>query len=622
MEEYKAKEIQVLEDIEAVRMRPAMYIGDTDKRGLHHLVFEVVDNSIDEAMVGFCNRIDVIIHKDESITVKDNGRGIPIDEHPIEKRPAVEVVMTTLHAGGKFNHKAYKVSGGLHGVGVSVVNALADWLEVEITREHKVYHQRYEIGKPVTSLKIINELSELDDGTTVSFHPDPQVFQQIRFSFDILSERIRELAFLNPGILLTILDERTEKKHEFTYKGGIVEFINFLNSDKTVLHPPIYFHQEKEGIDVEVALQYTDTYTENIFAYANSINTKEGGTHLAGFKSGITKAITSYAKEHNLTKEIEIVGDDTREGLTAVVAVKIADPQFEGQTKTKLGNPEAKGVVESLSTTYFSAYYEQNPTDAEKAIKKILSASKSRIAAQKARDLTRKKELFERSPLPGKLADCSEDNPDIAELYIVEGDSAGGSAKQGRDRKFQAILPIKGKILNVEKATEEKILSSEEIKAIMKAIGIGEENIRYKKIIIMTDADIDGSHIRTLLLTLFYRRAKELVESGYIYVAQPPLYKIKHKKKIIYAHLEADMNEKIKGLDPQPEIQLFKGLGEMNPDELFFTTMDPQTRLLKQITLEDAVEADKTFTILMGEKVEPRRQFIEENAKYVENLDV
>lgn len=622
MTKYKAEEIQVLQDIEAVRRRPAMYIGDTDKLGLHHLVFEVVDNSVDEAMIGTCDRIDVIIHNGESITVKDNGRGIPVDEHPTEKRPGVEVVMTTLHAGGKFDHKVYKVAGGLHGVGLSVVNALSDWLEVEITREHKVYHQRYEAGQPVTPLKIIRESEELSDGTTITFHPDHQIFPQIKFSFDLLAERLRELAFLNKDILLTLQDERTKKRHEFCYKGGIVEFIKFLNNEKNVLHPPIYFHQEKEGVDVEVALQYTTAYSENIFAYANNINTKEGGTHLVGFKAGLTRAITGYAKEHNLLRNTEIIGDDTREGLTAVISIKISDPQFEGQTKTKLGNSEVKGIVESLTNTYLSMYYEENPQFAENVIRKIISASKSRIAAQKARELTRKKDVLEHSPLPGKLADCSEQNPERAELYIVEGDSAGGSAKQGRDRTFQAVLPIRGKILNVEKASEDKIFSSEEIKAIIKAIGVGEEKIRYNKIIIMTDADIDGSHIRTLLLTLFYRRVKDLVEKGYIYVAQPPLYKITHKKKVFYAYSEEELNEKIKELDPKPELQLYKGLGEMNPDELFNTTMNPKTRVLKQITLEDAVEADKTFTILMGDKVEPRRQFIEENAKYVENLDV
>ncbi len=620
--EYRAEEIKVLEDIEAVRKRPAMYIGDTDKRGLHHLVFEVVDNSIDEAMVGYCDHINVTIHKGEEITVIDNGRGIPVDEHPTEKKPGVEVVMTTLHAGGKFDHKVYKVAGGLHGVGVSVVNALSDWLEVEVTRDGKVYHQRYEHGNVVTPLKIIREGEELEVGTKIRFYPDPEVFSNIKFSFDLLAERLRELAFLNKGTSLHLIDERTGKSHKFFYEGGIAEFIDFLNKEKNVLHPPVYFHQEKDEIDVEVALQHTDSYSENIFTYANNIDTKEGGTHLIGFKAGLTRTITSYAKEHNLVKNAEIVGDDTREGLTAVISVKLSDPQFEGQTKTKLGNSEVKGIVESLTNTHLSLYYGENPRSAESVIKKILQASRSRVAAQHARELTRRKGILDNSPLPGKLADCSERDPARSELYIVEGDSAGGSAKQGRERTFQAILPIKGKILNVEKASEDRILGSEEIRAIIKAIGIGEEKLRYHKIIIMTDADVDGAHIRALLLTLFYRHAKEIVINGHIYIAQPPLYRIKHRKKTSYAYSEEELNEAIKDLDPKPDIQMYKGLGEMNPDELFKTTMDPENRVLKQITLEDLVEAETTFTTLMGDKVEPRRQFIEENAKYVENLDV
>ncbi len=621
--EYRAEEIKVLQDIEAVRKRPAMYIGDTDKRGLHHLVFEVVDNSIDEAMVGYCDSIEVIIHKGEEITVKDNGRGIPVDEHPTEKRPGVEVVMTVLHSGGKFDNKIYKVAGGLHGVGISVVNALSDYLEVEVTREGKTYHQKYEQGNVATSLKIIKEEEGLENGTKIHFHPDPQIFSKINFSFDLLAERLRELAFLNKGTSLSLIDERTEgKSHKFFYKGGIAEFVDFLDKEKNVLHPPIYFHEEKDGVDVEVSLQYTDAYSENIFTYANNINTEEGGTHLAGFKTGLTRVITSYAKEHNFLKNAEIIGDDTREGLTAVVSVKLSVPQFEGQTKTKLGNSDVKGIVDSLTNANLSLYYGENPRFAENIIKKILQASRSRVAAHHARELTRRKGILDNSPLPGKLADCSEHDPERSELYIVEGDSAGGSAKQGRDRTFQAILPIKGKILNVEKASEDKILSSEEIRAIIKAVGIKEEKIRYNKIIIMTDADIDGSHIRTLLLTLFYRHAKEIVKNGNIYIAQPPLYRVRHKKKTSYVYSEEELNEVIKDLDPKPDIQRYKGLGEMNPDELFNTTMDPENRVLKQITLEDLVEAETTFTILMGDKVEPRRQFIEENAKYVETLDV
>ena len=442
--EYRAEEIKVLQDIEAVRKRPAMYIGDTDKRGLHHLVFEVVDNSIDEAMVGYCDRIDVIIHKGEEITVIDNGRGIPVDKHPTEKKPGVEVVMTVLHSGGKFDHKVYKVAGGLHGVGVSVVNALSDWLEVKITRESKVYHQRYECGNVVTPLKVISEGENLKSGTEIRLHPDPKIFSNIKFSFDLLAERLRELAFLNKGTSLHLIDERTGKSHEFFYEGGIAEFIDFLNKEKNVLHPPVYFHQEKDGIDVEVALQHTDSYSENIFTYANNIDTKEGGTHLIGFKAGLTRTITSYAKEHNLVKNAEITGDDTREGLTAVISVKLPDPQFEGQTKTKLGNSDVKGIVESLTNTHLSLYYGENPRSAESVIKKILQASRSRVAAQHARELTRRKGILDNSPLPGKLADCSERDPARSELYIVEGDSAGGSAKQGRERTFQAILPITG----------------------------------------------------------------------------------------------------------------------------------------------------------------------------------
>ncbi len=619
---YRAEEIKVLQGIEAVRKRPAMYIGDTGKRGLHHLVFEVVDNSIDEAMVGFCDYITITIHEGEEITVEDNGRGIPVDEHPTEKKPGVEVVMTVLHSGGKFDHNVYKVAGGLHGVGVSVVNALSKWLKVEITRDNKVHCQKYECGNAVTKLEIIHEEEEMKSGTKIRFCPDSTIFSEVLFSFDLLAERLRELAFLNKGITLHLIDERTGKSHKFFYKGGIVEFVDFINNGKNTLHPTAYFHQEKDNIDVEVAIQYTDSYAGNIFTYANNISTGEGGTHLAGFKAGLTRTITSYAKEHNLLKNTEIIGNDTREGLTAVISVKLPDPQFEGQTKTKLGNSEVKGIVESLTNTNLSIYYSENPRSAENVIKKILQASKSRLAAQHARDLTRRKGVLDNSPLPGKLADCSERDPARSELYIVEGDSAGGSAKQGRDRTFQAILPIKGKILNVEKASEEKILRSEEIRSIMKAIGIGEDKLRYHKIIIMTDADVDGAHIRALLLTLFYRHAKTIVENGNIYIAQPPLYRIKHRKKTYYAYSEEELNEVIKDFESKSDIQMYKGLGEMNPDELFNTTMNPETRVLKQITLEDIPEAEITFTTLMGDKVEPRRKFIEDNAKYVENLDV
>lgn len=622
---YTADEIQVLQDIEAVRKRPAMYIGDTEKYGLHHLVFEIVDNSIDEAIGGFCNNIDVTIKSDESIIVKDNGRGIPVDEHPEEKKSALEVVMTILHAGGKFDHKAYKVSGGLHGVGLSVVNALSKWLEVRVEREGKIYSQRYEKGRTVTKLTMSEGEQELGSGTEIHFLADDEIFPTVKFSYDVLAERLRELAFLNKGVTLTLTDERTkDKSNKFFYEGGIVEFINFVNHEKESLHSPIYFQQEKDNVDIEISFQYTTSYTENIFSYANNINTKEGGTHLVGFKAGLTRVLINYAKEHNLSKNLDLVGDDTREGITAVVSVKLREPQFEGQTKTKLGNSEIKGIVESLTNSYLSIYFEENPKIAEGVIAKILSTAKSRVAAQQARDLTRKKNILDQSPLPGKLADCSEANPELAELYIVEGDSAGGSAKQGRDRKFQAILPIKGKILNVEKASEEKIWASEEIRAIIKALGLGEEKkeLRYYKVIIMTDADVDGLHIRTLLLTLFYRYAKELIEKGHIYIAQPPLYRIKYKNKNHYFYSDEEKDDFLKEKDPKLDIQRYKGLGEMNPEELFSTTMEPESRTLKQVTLEDLVEAERMFTILMGDKVEPRRNFIEQNAKYVENLDV
>ncbi|MFA5033631.1 MAG: DNA topoisomerase (ATP-hydrolyzing) subunit B [bacterium] len=621
---YSADEIKVLQDIEAVRHRPSMYIGDTEKYGLHHLVFEITDNSIDEAIVGYCNRIEVTIGKDESITVKDNGRGIPVDEHPEEKKSALEVVMTILHAGGKFDHKAYKVSGGLHGVGLSVVNALSEWLEVKVVRENKMYHQRYEKGKPVTKLTVIEEGDTLANGTEIHFMPDKEIFSLVKFSYDILAERLRELAFLNKGVTLTLTDARTDKVQEFFYKGGIVEFITFVTQDKETLHTPIYFQLEKEGIDTEVCFQYTTSYTENMFSYANNINTKEGGTHLIGFKAGLTRVITNYIKEHNLSKNLEVTGDDTREGITAVISVKVRDPQFEGQTKTKLGNSDIKGTVESITNGYLSIFFEENPKIAESIVNKILSTTKTRMAAQQARDLSRKKNIFDQSPLPGKLADCSDSNPELTEIYIVEGDSAGGSAKQGRDRKFQAILPIKGKILNVEKASEDKIWESEEIKAIMKALGLSDEKkeLRYYKVIIMTDADVDGLHIRTLLLTLFYRHAKDLIEKGHIYIAQPPLYRVKIKSKSHYIYTDEELNDLIGGKDPKPDVQRYKGLGEMNPEELFSTTMDPNTRTLKQITMEDSVEAERMFTVLMGDKVEPRRNFIEQNAKYVQNLDV
>lgn len=619
---YDAANIQVLKDLEAVRRRPSMYIGDTDKRGLHHLIFEVVDNAVDEAQEGHCDKIEVIIGKDNTVTVSDNGRGIPVDIHPDQKKPGVEVIMTMLHAGSKFDHKIYKISGGLHGVGVSVVNAISEYLEVEITRDNTVYHQRYERGKVVSDLKIINKDKSLETGTKVTFLPDPKIFPQIEYSFDIIAEKLRELAFLNKGLTVKLFDERTEKTSTFLYKGGIVEFIEFLDKDKGTIHKPIYFCTQKEDSACEIALQYTDFYTENIFTFANNINTKEGGTHLAGFKAGITRAVNDYGRKSGLLKDISLTGDDAREGITSIVAVKIREPQFEGQTKTKLGNSEVRGMVESLVYNKLGQYFEENPSTADKIIKKIMVAASSRVAAAKARELTRQKAVLGTSPLPGKLADCEERNPENREIYIVEGDSAGGSAKQGRDRKFQAILPLRGKILNVEKAREDKILSNEEIKNIISALGI-RSTLRYHKIIIMTDADVDGAHIRTLLLTFFYRYAKDIVENSHLYIAQPPLYRVKQRRKIMYAYSDEELNAITEKLEKDGiEIQRYKGLGEMNPDELYNTTMDIEKRTIKLVTLEDIVEADKTFTMLMGDKVEPRRQFIEQNAKYVENLDI
>ncbi|RJP27432.1 MAG: DNA topoisomerase (ATP-hydrolyzing) subunit B [Candidatus Omnitrophota bacterium] len=797
---YDATTIQVLEGIEAVRRRPAMYIGDTYSRGLHHLVYEVVDNSIDEALAGICNRIEVAVNHDNSVSVSDNGRGIPVDIHKTEKKPAVEVVLTTLHAGGKFDHKAYKVSGGLHGVGVSVVNALSEWLEVEVKRDGKIYHQRYEKGKTASKLTIIGKAKTT--GTKVTFKADKEIFKSIDFSYDILSQRLRELAFLNKGLEIALKDERSEKESNFKFSGGIVSFVEYLNKNKNPLHNKvIYLEKEKEGVDLEVALQYNDGYAENIFSFANNINTVEGGTHLSGFKSALTRAINQYAKNKNLLKDnVAISGEDVREGLTAIVAVKIPNPQFEGQTKTKLGNSEVEGLAASSAFDALTTYFEENPSVANKIVDKVIMASRVREAARKARELTRRKGALDSGGLPGKLADCSEKDAALCELYIVEGDSAGGSAKQGRDRRFQAILPIKGKILNVEKARLDKILSNEEIRTIITALGtgVGEEfdqaKLRYHKIILMADADIDGSHIRTLLLTLLYRQFPKLIEDGFVYIAQPPLYKIKRGTREEYIQTEQQMNEllldlgregfsfirlkdkqnftdnqfkeilsllvetekigknldkkgvkfanylslrhpktkkmpiyrvKVDGIahfaysdqelakiteeangkaseqdilelfeaqdleqislklaklgldigdfaareteqaeaknakktaevkmkplfritDEEKEvsdfftlkealeyvktqaskgmhIQRYKGLGEMNPHQLWETTMDPEKRTILKVTLEDAVEVDKMFTVLMGDQVEPRREFIENYAHQVKNLDI
>jgi len=793
---YDATSIQVLEGIEAVRRRPAMYIGDTSVRGLHHLVFEVVDNSVDESLAGFCNSIMVAIQPDNSITVVDNGRGIPVDMHKTEKKPAVEVALTTLHAGGKFDHRSYKVSGGLHGVGVSCVNALSDWLEVEVKRDGKIYHQRYERGKTVSKLTVIGKSTST--GTKITFKPDKTIFTKTEYAYDILSGRLRELAFLNKGLKIKLTDERLEKEAIFEFSGGIISFVEYLNKNKNPLHNKVvYFEKLQDDVNVEVALQYNDGYAETMFSFANNINTIEGGTHLSGFKSALTRGINQYAKSKNLLKDnIAITGDDVREGLTAVISVKVPNPQFEGQTKTKLGNSEVEGLVASTSLEALSSYFEENPSVANKIIDKVIVASRAREAARKARELTRRKGALEGAGLPGKLADCSERDAALCELYIVEGDSAGGSAKQGRDRRFQAILPIKGKILNVEKSRLDKILSNEEIRTIITALGtgIGEEfdlgKLRYHKLMLMADADIDGSHIRTLLLTLLYRQLPKLVEAGHVYITQPPLYKIKRGQREEYIQTEQQMNDmlldlgreghklirvkdklaftdnqfkdllrllveldklgryldkkgvnfveylsfrnpktkkmpiyrvKVDGLPqfvysdkelaaitakegketerdvlhlyeaqeidelilkiekmgiefgtyfnniiiPKADavkgaekkikavyrivdsddvkevfslkealayireiaakgmhIQRYKGLGEMNPQQLWDTTMDPEKRTILQVTLEDAVEADKMFTVLMGDQVEPRREFIENHAHQVKNLDI
>jgi DNA gyrase subunit B len=627
---YDAATIQVLKGLDAVRRRPAMYIGDTGAKGLHHLVYEVVDNSIDEAMGGFCDSINVVLHKDGSVTVQDNGRGIPVDMHPTQKKPALEVVMTMLHAGGKFDHRTYKVAGGLHGVGVSVVNALSEWCEVEVTREGKRYFQRYEQGNTKAPLKQTGKGKH--PGTMTKFKPDPEIFQNTDFNFDVLSGRMRELAFLNAGLKIEITEEETGKSNLFKYRGGISSFVDYLNENKQVVHPkPIYLHNTRNGIDVEMAFQYNDSYTDNIFSYVNNINTIEGGTHLSGFKTALTRTINNYASKNNLLKNGQppLEGEDVREGLAAVISVKIPDPQFEGQTKTKLGNSEVKGIVESILGESLSEYFEENPSVAKKVIEKAASAARAREAARKARELTRRKTALETSTLPGKLADCALSDPALCELYIVEGDSAGGSAKQGRDRKFQAILPLKGKILNVEKARIDRVLSNEEIRTMITAIGTGIRDefsvakARYNKIIIMTDADIDGSHIRTLILTFLYRQMRELIERGYVYIAQPPLFRVSKGKTELYAFSDEERDRHIERLGKTGvSIQRYKGLGEMNPEQLWKTTMDPETRTLLQVTLEDGAAADHIFSILMGDQVEPRRKFIEENAKYVKNLDV
>lgn len=629
-QEYSASEIQVLEGLEAVRKRPGMYIGSTSQRGLHHLVYEIVDNAIDEAMAGFCKNIEVVIHKDNSVTVIDDGRGIPVDIHPKLQKSGVEVVFTVLHAGGKFNERVYKVSGGLHGVGASVVNALSRYLEVEVYRDGKVYYQRYERGKPTCDLKVIGETNRT--GTKVTFLPDDEIFETIEFDGDVILQRLRELAFLNKGIRIVFVDEREKnaKPIELKYDGGIAEFVKFLNRNKEVLHQePIYIEGEKNDILIEVAIQYTDDFGENIYSFANNIATIDGGTHLIGFKTAVTKAVNEYAKKYNLIKgDTQLLGEDIRDGMTAIVSVKIHEPQFEGQTKTKLGNSEARWAVENLVSEKLTAFLEENPDVSKKIIDKAILAAKAREEAKKARELViKRKSALDSSNLPGKLADCSEKDPAKCEIFIVEGDSAGGSAKQGRDRRYQAILPLWGKMLNVEKASQDKIYSNDKLLPLIQALGVGIGNdidlkkLRYHKIIIMADADVDGSHIRTLLLTFFYRYMRPLIENGHIYIAQPPLYKITKGKQVRYAYNEKELQKILQEMK-DAQVQRFKGLGEMNAQELWETTMDPARRILLKVELEDAVMAEEIFTILMGDKVEPRREFIEKNAKYVRNLDI
>ncbi|MBU1077588.1 MAG: DNA topoisomerase (ATP-hydrolyzing) subunit B [Spirochaetes bacterium] len=635
--DYDAKDIQVLDGLDGVRKRPSMYIGSTGDVGLHHLVYEVVDNSIDEALAGHCDKITIRVLKNNIIEVTDNGRGIPVDMHTKFKKSALELVMTKLHAGGKFDHKAYKVSGGLHGVGVSVVNALSEWLEVWVHKDEKIHYQKYERGKAIEKTKVLGKTK--NRGTTVKFKPDPEIFSTLEYHYDTLSKRLRELAFLNKGITIEIYDERTKEKkeHIFNFKGGIVSFISYLNKNKTPLHkPPIYFSDSKDDIQIEVAMEYNSGYVETIFTYVNNINTHEGGTHLSGFKSGLTRVINDFIKKLGYDKKFSgsISGDDAREGLTAVISAKIKDPQFEGQTKMKLGNSEVDGIVYSMVYEKLSEYFDHYPKIVKNLIEKAIQSYRAREAAKKARELIRRKDALDSdSGLPGKLADCIERKAEKCELYLVEGDSAGGSAKQGRDRNFQAILPLKGKILNVEKARLDKILSNEEIRTIITALGagVGEKDfdlskLRYHKIIIMTDADVDGSHIRTLILTFLFRYMTALVENGFVYIAQPPLFRVANGKEVQYAYSDEEKDNIIKKVkDPaksQVKLQRYKGLGEMNPIQLWETTMNPEKRTLLKVTLEDAVEADETFSILMGDQVEPRRNFIEKYAKQVKNLDI
>ena len=635
---YDAGQIQVLKGLEAVRKRPGMYIGSTSSRGLHHLVYEVVDNSIDEALAGYASKVECTIHSDDSITVRDNGRGIPVDIHPIEKIPGVELAMTVLHAGGKFDKNSYKVSGGLHGVGVSVVNALSETLKVWVKRDGKEHYMDFVRGVTTTPLKVLGKAGAKETGTTVTFKPDAQIFTELRYDYGTLANRLRELSFLNKGVTITLKDERAgeEKEEVFHATGGLKEMVVYLNASKKPLHTEVvYIETERDNIGIELAFQYNDGYNENVFSFVNNVNTHEGGTHLTGFKSALTRTINAYAAKGNQLKKADFTlsGEDVREGLTAVLSVKVREPQFEGQTKTKLGNSEVEGAVKTVVNEYLGAYLEEHPRVANIIVEKAVSAARAREAARKARDLTRKKSALDVGNLPGKLADCSLSDPALCEIYLVEGDSAGGSAKQGRDRAFQAILPLRGKILNVEKARIDKVLSNEEIRTIITAIGAGIkedftlENVRYHKLILMTDADVDGAHIRTLLLTFFYRQMPELIEAGYVYIAQPPLYRVAKGKEEYYAYDEKERDEYVARLGngegkSSVNIQRYKGLGEMNPRQLWSTTMDPETRTILKVNIEDAVLADQIFQTCMGDEVEPRRLFIEENAKFVTNLDV
>jgi len=626
---YDAKAIQVLEGLEPVRRRPGMYIGSTDNRGLHHLIYELVDNSVDEALAGFCTRIEVTLYADGSASIADNGRGIPVDIMKDQGKPALEVVMTKLHAGGKFGGGGYKVSGGLHGVGLSVVNALSERLQVTVMRHGKQHYQEYRRGGPVAPLKVVGKADTT--GTYIRFWPDPDIFEELGFHWDIVSHRLRELAFLNKGLTILLRDERVDLDYTFYFEGGISAFVRYLNRDKGWVNlRPLHTEREIDGNTVEVALQYNQGFSENVLAFANDINTVEGGSHVTGFRSALTSVLNKYARKINLMREQDpnLTGEDVREGLTAVISVKVREPQFEGQTKTKLGNSEVRGQVETVFSDSFTQYLEENPPDARRIIEKCLVAARARDAAKRARELVQRKSLLESSTLPGKLADCSERDPALCEIYLVEGDSAGGSAKGARDRRFQAILPLRGKILNVEKAREDKILTSEQIRNLITALGtgIGEKfdinKLRYHHVIIMTDADVDGSHIRTLLLTFFFRYMPQVIVGRYLYIAQPPLYKISRGKEISYAYTDEQKNRKLAQMTGKPEVARYKGLGEMNPEQLWDTTMNPQNRMLLRVEIEDAVEADKIFDVLMGTEVDPRKRFIQTHAKTVRNLDI